>query len=341
MGDGIPIGLLLLFALCLFGSFFFSATEMAFSSVSRIRMRSYAENGDKRAGRVLSILDRFDDALTTLLIGNNIVNISCATIATIIATNRWGMASVSIATLVTTVLLFMLGETLPKSFAKACNESYAMATAGVLFALMKAFRPLVILFGKVTRVLARPFHLDQAQPTVTEDELRDIIDDAVEEGSLNEETGKLVKSAFRYGDATVRDILTPWRQVQKLPASTAPEDVLARVKQSHHSRLPVINGTGEIIGMIRVRRYLKQTVRTGVAAPIDAVLEPVQSVAVTTPVDELLPRMSNQRAHFMLVRDEWENVLGIVTVEDILERLVGDIWDEEDEIILAHGGDAG
>ena len=332
MDDGIPIGLILLFIFCLLGSFYFSGTEMAFSAVNRIRMRSRADEGDKRARRVIAVLDNFDNALTTILIGNNIVNISLATIGTIIATNLWGAGSVAAATLVVTVLVFMLGETLPKTMAKAMSEQVALTVAGSLLFLMKAFKPLAFVFSKITAVISRPFRKNTRQLTVTEEELRDIIEDAVEDGALNEETGELVQSAIRYTDATVRDIITSWKDVRKLPLSTPHEAVLDIVRQSSHSRLPVVDETGTVLGFLRIRKYLKATLRGQASVSIADVMEPVSSVPVTTPVNDLLPLMSGHKTHFILVRDEWENVLGIVTMEDILERLVGDIWDEEDEV---------
>lgn len=340
MDDGIPIGLIVIFALCLGGSFFFSATEMAFSSVSRVRMRARADAGDRRAMRVLSILDQFDNALTALLIGNNIVNIGCATVATIIATNIWGLSAVTIATLVTTVLLFILGETLPKTFAKDESERVTMVTAGILQGLIRVLMPLIRLFNAVATKLAKPFRTVEPAPTVTEEELRDLLDDATRDGGLDEETGALVKSVISYGDATVHDVLTPWRDVQKLPISTPPEEAMESVRTSHHSRLPVTGPTGEVLGLLRARRYLKASLRTGSPASVEDVMEPAMSISVTTPIDELLPRMSAERTHFAVVRDEWENALGIITVEDILERLVGDIWDEDDDAMLPMGGEA-
>lgn len=342
MDDGIPIGLIILFVLCLLGSFYFSGTEMAFSSVSRIRMRTRADEGDKRAKCVLSILDQFDAALTTILIGNNIVNIGAATIATIVATGLWGAGSVALATLAVTVLIFVFGETLPKTFAKACNEAFALTVASSLAFLMKALGPLVFLFTKITNRISRPFRHSDKQATVTEMELRNLIDDAVEDGALNEETGELVQSAIRYTDATVRDIITPWKQVRKIPLSMPHEEVMALVRTSSHSRLPVIDSNGEVVGLLRIRRYLKATLRGHTPVSIEAVMEPVHAIAVTMPVDDLLPMLSSHKTHFTLVRDEWDNVLGIVTMEDILERLVGDIWDEEDEVAdtFLQGGEA-
>lgn len=340
MDDGIPIGLILVFVFCLFGSAYFSATEMAFSSVNRIRMRSYADDGDKRAQRVLHVLDQFDSALSTILIGNNVVNIGCATVATVIATNTWGLSAVTIATLITTILVFLLGESIPKAFAKACNESFAMAVSSSVLFLMKALRPLTLLISKITDALSRPLRGKAPQPTVTEEELRDLIEDAVEDGALNQNTGELVQSAIHYTELNVRDILTPWKQVRKLPLATPQEEALKIIQKSSHSRLPVIDDTGEVVGLLRARKYLKATLLGHAPASVTEIMEPVHSIPDTMPAHDLLPMMSSRKAHFTLVRDEWDNILGIVTMEDILERLVGDILDEEDELAALQGGDA-
>lgn len=310
---------------------------MAFSSVSRIRMRVRADGGDRRAQRVLSILDNYDDSLTALLIGNNVMNIALATIATVVATNTWGVGAVTLATLVTTVLLFMLGETLPKTLAKGASESIALRTCGILSGLTLVLRPIIFVLGKITAALSRPFR-KAPQPTVTEEDLRDLIAGATREGGLSEETGELVQSAIRYGGATVRDILTPWKKVRKLPVSMPADEVLSIIKDTHHSRLPVVDETGEPLGMVRIRRYLSQALRGKQPPSLQDAVEPAPAYPVTMPIDDLLRALSAEKTHLALVHDEWENVLGVVTVEDILEALVGDIWDEDDEVML--GGDA-
>jgi CBS domain containing-hemolysin-like protein len=333
MEDGSPGWLLLLFILCLIGSFYFAGVEMAFASVNRIRMRSHADNGDRKAKRVLYILDHFGDALTTILIGNNIVNISAATIVTLVATRLWGAGAVGYATVFATLLMFLLTETLPKSLAKACNERFAMATAASLLFFMRALRPLAFVFTRIAGLFRRR---QTAQPTVTEDELFDIIEDAVEEGALDEETGELVHSAMQYTNVSVRDILTPWKQVLKLPLATPREAALAIIKEHGHSRIPVVDDTGVVVGLLHIRKYLKAALASPAPIALADAMDPVHVVRDNIPIDALLPEMSNNKTHFTIVQDEWENVLGIVTVEDILETLVGEIYDEED----AEGGDA-
>lgn len=339
MDDGSPTGLIVLFLVCLVFSFFFSATETAFSTVNHVRLRAYAEKGNKRAARALAITSDYDRALTTIVIGNNIANISMATIATILATGWWGASAVTVATLAVTFIVFLFAETLPKTLAKARNESFAMSAAAPLSFLMKVLRPLAAVFSSISKLAKKPFRNKQALPTVTEEELRDLLEDAVKDGALNEETSTLVQSAIRYTDATVHDILTPWKQIRKLPLDTSHEEVLTIIRRTPHSRLPVINRAGDVAGLLRVRKYLKATLRKSAPPSIERLMDPVRSVPVSMPVDDLLPMMSLAKTHFMLVRDEWDNVLGAVTVEDIVERLVGDIWDEDDMPVV-EGGDA-
>lgn len=321
-------------------SFFFSATEMAFASVSRVRMRARADDGDGGAARVLAILENYDRAITTLLIGNNIVNIALATLATVFATRAFGLSAVPAAALITTVIVFIFGETLPKTLAKSHSEGFATKTAGVLSLLMKAFTPLTALFSAVTRFIGRPFRKDDPDPTVTGEELRDLIDGAVEDGGLDAETGALVQSAIRYTDASVRDIMTPWKKVHRLPLSAPPQEVLDAVRKSHNSRLPVIDANGDCVGLLRVRKYLKQTLRGSTPAWLEEVMDPVRSIPDTMEAGALLPLMSSRQTHFCLVRDQWDNILGVVTMEDLLERIVGDIWDEDDEAAFTLGGGA-
>ena len=338
MEDGSPIGLSVLFILCLLASFYFSGAEMAFVSVNRIRMRSHADNGNRQAKRVLIILDQFDKALTTLLIGNNIANISCATITTALAAQFWRGSSVAVVALCTTAIIFLLAESLPKAFAKACNERYAMVTAGSLLFLMKVFSPLSQVFTALSNFVSKPFAAHrQGEPTVTEHELFDIIEDALEEGALDEETGELVHSAIEYTNATVRDILTPWKDVLKLSLGAPPETTLRIIRENNHSRLPVIDETGKAVGLLNIRKYLKATLREGTPPDLATSMDTVHTVRDTMPIDDLLPEMSNKRTHFTIIQDEWENVLGVVTIEDMLETLVGEIYDEDD---VEEGGEA-
>lgn len=330
MDDGSPIGYLISIFLLILGGAYFAGTEIALASVNRIRMMSHADNGNKRAARVLYILDHFDKALTTLLIGNNIMHIGCASIATLMATKLWGVKAVPATTVVMTVMVFFVSEMVPKRFAKACNERFALAVSGSLLALMKAFTPISFVFSKLSAWVSKPFKKQQEEPTVTEDELYDIIETIAAEGAIDEEKSELVQSALEFSDTTVRDVLTPWEKVVSIPVDAPDEAVLSTIRENAHSRLPVVDEEGHPIGVLLIRKYLKAHMR-GETPALSIIMESVHFVDANMPIDDLFPVMSQNKLHLSIVRDAQWKTLGIVTMEDILEELVGEIYDEDDK----------
>ena len=229
--NGDLITYLLVFFVLLVFSAFFSGVETSLSVVNKIRMMSYADDGKKSAKRVLYILDNYDDALTTILIGNNIVNISMATISTLIAGVIHGM-NVSVATLLTAVLIFFFGEMIPKCFANDCNEKWALFASAPIVILMKAFKPLVFVFGKLSSVIKKPFSkISDDTPTVTEDEIYDIVDTYVEESvEEDEEMAQLFSSALEFSDLLSGEIVTPWEQVDTLYMYDSLEETVYKAK---------------------------------------------------------------------------------------------------------------
>ena len=330
MDDGSPIGYLISIFLLILGGAYFAGTEIALASVNRIRMMSHADNGNKRATRVLYILDHFDKALTTLLIGNNIMHIGCASIATLMATKLWGVKAVPATTVVMTVVVFFVSEMVPKRFAKACNERFALAVSGSLLALMKAFTPISFVFSKLSAWVSKPFKKQQEEPTVTEDELYDIIETIAAEGAIDEEKSELVQSALEFSDTTVRDVLTPWEKVVSIPVDAPDEAILSTIRENAHSRLPVVDEEGHPIGVLLIRKYLKAHMR-GETPALSIIMESVHFVDADMPIDDLFPVMSQNKLHLSIVRDAQWKTLGIVTMEDILEELVGEIYDEDDK----------
>ncbi|MBR7070671.1 MAG: HlyC/CorC family transporter [Clostridia bacterium] len=332
--DGGPdgnIGSLLLFAVLLFCSAYFSGTEISLASVNRIHMMTAADNGDKKAERVLYLLDHFEETLSVLLIGNNIVNIGCATLSAVIATEIWGTRSVSIATVLTTVIIFLFGEMLPKCFARSCNEHFARTVSTSLFFLMKIMKPLSVFFTGISRLASRPFqkHLEN-EVTVTEDELHDLVESISEDGDFDQDTGRLVRSALVFDDLTAQDIMVPWEEVLKISAGMKTNEVLALVRSTGHSRIPIIDRKGKVKGILQIRRFLKAYLQNRNNVILARVSDYPLFVAYDQPINELLTYMSNRRRNLAIVRDEVGTVLGIVTVEDILEQLVGEIYDEDD-----------
>lgn len=329
--DDSPAGSIILFVLLMIGSAYFSGTEISLASVNRIHMMSRADKGVKSAERVLRILDNFDEALSVLLIGNNIVNIGCATLATVIATEIWGTRAVTLSTVVTTVVIFIFGEMLPKCFARSCNERFAETVSASLLFLMKLLKPLSLFFTSVSKAVSKPFkrHTEN-QVTMTEDELNDIVENISEEDGFDEDTGKLVKSAMHFSDSSAADVMIPWDKVQKIHTNYKTPQILEIVKKSVHSRIPVVDRNGDIKGILQIRRFLKAYAKTKHSIILASVTDYPYFVLASSPIDEVLTDLSNHRRNLAVVKDDGGAVVGILTVEDILEELVGEIYDEDD-----------
>ena len=318
--------------LLLFVAVFFAVAETAFASTTRSRMRVAEERGDMRAREALYVLDNFDLAISAILIGTNIVHISVAALVTLAVTRRWGLGAVSVSTLITTGVVFYFGEMLPKSIAKKYSDKLALATASLLVFFMKLFRPASRLLTAIGQAAARLTPGD-AEKSVTEDELYDIIEDMTEEGSLDEEQGDLISSALQFGDVTVENVLTPRVDLVALDMHSSHEQILDCIKACTHSRLPVYEGSiDNIVGILQIRKYIKAYLREGENLDIQPLLDDVFFVHQSTKIDELLPVMSKRKHNLAVVTDNYGGTLGIVTVEDIVEELVGEIWDEEDVV---------
>ena len=318
--------------LLLFVAVFFAVAETAFASTTRTRMRVAEERGDMRAREALYVLDNFDLAISAILIGTNIVHISIAALVTLAVTRRWGLSAVSVSTLITTAVVFYFGEMLPKSIAKKYSDKLALATATPLVFFMKLFRPASRLLTAIGQAAARLTPGD-AEKSVTEDELYDIIEDMTEEGSLDEEQGDLISSALQFGDVTVENVLTPRVDLVALDMHSSHEQILDCIKACTHSRLPVYEGSiDNIVGILQIRKYIKAYLREGENLDIQPLLDDVFFVHQSTKIDELLPVMSKRKHNLAVVTDNYGGTLGIVTVEDIVEELVGEIWDEEDVV---------
>lgn len=319
-------------ALLLVCAAFFAVTETSMASASRSRIKASAERGDFRAKKTLYVLDNFDLAISTLLICTNIVHIAAASIVTLAVTKKWGVSAVSISTIITTVVVFFAGEMLPKSVAKKYSDTLALSCAPVLCFFMKLFAPLSKLLTWIGQAAAKLTPGD-SQISVTEDELYDIIEDMTEEGSLDEDQGDLISSALQFGDVTVESVLTPRVDIVAININSSHAELLSLIKSTNHSRLPVYEGSiDNIIGVLQIRKYIKAYLRLGENFDIKPMLDEVLFVHQSTNIDELLPILSKRKLNIAVVTDNYGGTLGIVTVEDILEELVGEIWDEDDVI---------
>ena len=311
---------------------FFAVTETAFASASKTKIKLAAERGEKKAEKALWILENFDRAITTILIGTNIVHIAAASIVTVAVTRKWGVSAVSVSTLITTVVVFFAGEMLPKSVGKKYAERFALGTSGLLSFFMTLFKPLAYVLTAIGQAAAK-LSKGETPVSVTEDELYDIIEDMEEEGSIDEQQSDLISSALQFGDVTVESVLTPRVDMVAVDIEDSVEDILTQIKEQTHSRLPVYEGsTDNIIGILQIRTFIKAYLKQGKALDVRSLLDEAYFVHQSMNIDELLPVMSRRKLNIAVVTDNYGGTLGIVTMEDMLEELVGEIWDEEDVV---------
>ena len=316
--------------LLLFCAMYFAVAETSFASASRTRLRMAEERGDGRAKKALYVLDHFDQAISAILVGTNIVHVSTAALVTLGVTRRWGLSAVSVSTLITTGVVFFAGEMLPKSVAKKFSDKLALSTAGLLVFFMKLFSPVTAFLTWLGQAVSKLAPGD-VEKSVTEEELYDIIEDMTEEGSLDEEQGELISSALQFGDVSVENVLTPRVDLVALDIRSSHEEILDCIKTTTHSRLPVYEGSiDHIIGILQIRKYIKAYLREGKDLDIRPLLDEVFFIHQSMNIDELLPVMSKRKHNLAVVTDNYGGTLGLVTVEDILEELVGEIWDEDD-----------
>ena len=310
----------------------FALIETALSSVSKTRIKVLSERGDSRAENAMFAIENFDQAITTLLICTNIVHIAAAALVTQVVTRTWGLSAVSLSTLITTIVVFFAGEMLPKSIAKKNSEKYILQTAGFLRVLMKLLTPFSLVLSKIGDVAAK---YTKAEPeiSVTEDELYDIIDNMEEEGTIDESQSDLIASALSFSDVTVEAILTPRVDLVALDVDEDPEEILDVIKNTNHSRIPVYENTiDNIIGVLQTRKFMKQYLQEKTIPELRPLLDEVYFTTAAMNIDELLSEMSKNKLNMAVIVDNYGGTMGIATVEDILEEIVGEIWDEDDVI---------
>ncbi len=313
----------------------FAVTETALASVSRNKIKIASERGDFRAEKALYALDNFEQAISTILICTNITHISAASIVTVTVTRQFGLSWVSLSTLIMTVLVFFFGEMLPKSIAAKYPEKFTLTHASLLVTLMKILRPLSGLLSSIGNFAAK---ITKSEPeiSVTEEELHDIIDDLEEEGKLDEDESDLIQSAIDFGDRKVSSVYTPAEKIVALNIEDSPEEILRQIKEANHSRFPVYQGSlDNIIGILQIRDFIKEYLQKGSETDTRALLSRPLTVFANFHIDDILDVMADHQYTLAVVKDSKGKTLGIVSMEDILEELVGDIWDEDDTL----GGD--
>ncbi len=329
MDDGTRISWLFSVAGLVLCAMYFAMAETAFASVSRTRIKTLAEKGNENAKRANDVLENFDQAITTLLICTNIVHIAAASIVTVNVTKIWGVSAVSISTLITTLVVFFFGEMLPKSIARKYSEKISLSTAGALRFFMILLKPAAAFLTWIGNLVSNLTKGD-SDVSVTEEELYDIIENMTEEGTLDEEQGDLISSALQFQDVTVESILTSRVDMVALDVDMEQQEILEVIKNQNHSRIPVYEGSiDHIIGILQIRKYIKSYLRNEHIALKDLLDKPF-FIHQSSKIDDLLSMMSKNKMNVAIVMDNYGGTLGIVTVEDILEELVGEIWDEDD-----------
>ncbi len=317
---------------CVLLSAFFSSIETAFSTVNAVRMNHEAENGSRRAKNVVYVTERYDKALTAILIGNNIVNIGCSSIATVLCINLFGDVGAAVSTGAITLIVLTFGEIIPKCLAKEHADAFAMSTASILRVLMTLFTPLIFLFMKIKELALNLVRKDDGRPSVTEDELKYIIDSIEEEGVLEQQERELVKSALDFDEKTVQEVLTPRVDMTAIDIDDSADEIRKTIIDERYSRIPVYKDSiDNIVGIIHTRDYLEALLSSG-EVDLKSIIQPAYYVYKNKKLSYVFNDMKHKHQNLALVTDDHGGILGIVTTEDLVEELVGEIWDEDEEI---------
>ncbi|MBQ8825357.1 MAG: HlyC/CorC family transporter [Ruminococcus sp.] len=317
----------LLIILIIFSALF-SSSETTFACVNKIRLKHMADQGDKRAKKALHIAENYEDTLTAILVGNNIANIGSSSLATVLFTQWFGDSGAVISTIVMTILVLIFGEVFPKSYAKSHPEKLALLFASALLTFTIIMTP----FVKAFDLLSRTFKSKDESPTVTEDELKYIIDEIEEEGVLEEQESDLVLSALQFDETAVNDILIPRVKIVGISIDATIEEIRNLFLHSHFSRFPVYEKTMDnIIGLITNKDFFR--LEHNMYTSLKDIVQDVIYIPATKAISEILKEMQRSKTHMAVVVDQYGGTKGIVTLEDILEELVGDIYDESDEIV--------
>ncbi len=330
--DSNSIGIILFMIVLIAMSGYFSATETAFSSFNRIRLKNMAENGNKRAKLVLELAEQYDKLLSTILVGNNIVNIGVSSIATVLFIALLGDAlGPTVATAVITVVVLIFGEISPKSLAKENPEKFAMFSAPIMRVLMWILTPINFLFSQWKKLLSLLIRSDDT-PSITEEELLTIVEEAEQDGGIDESESELIRSAIEFNDLLAVDIFTPRVDVEGVEVTDDKQTIADTFAKTGFSRLPVYDDTlDDIVGIIHLKDFYAQVYASD--APLSTIIKPAVFITRSMKIYDLLRLLQREKAHMAVIADEYGGTVGIVTMEDILEELVGEIWDEHDEVI--------
>mgnify|MGYP002548007679 CR=1 FL=1 len=329
--DSRTITEILVMAFLILMSAYFSATETAFSSLNRTRLKTMAEKGSKRAVLACRLSESYDKLLSTILIGNNIVNIATASIGTVLFVRLYGDIGATLSTVVITIVVLIFGEITPKSIAKDCPEKFAMFSAPLLRLLMWLLTPVNFLFSQWKRLIAKLLRLE-ADTKMSQEELLMLVEEVEEGGSIDRDEGELLRSAIEFTEREADDILTHRTEMEAVSADTLAAEVARRFAETKFSRIPVYEDTiDNIIGVIHEKDF--HAARYHGQEDVSAIVSNVLYTTGSTKISDLLRILQRAKAHMVIVVDEYGGTEGLVTLEDIVEELVGEIWDEHDEVI--------
>lgn len=324
---GLIIALIVLIVL----SAYFSATETAFSSLNRIRLKNLADNGNKRAKLAYKLVDNYDELISSVLVGNNIVNISASSLATVLFIKAFGDNGPTVSTIAMTIIVLIFGEVTPKSIAKEAPEAFAMFSAPIINVLIYVFKPINVCLVGIKR-LVKKFVKVSNDRTISESELLTIVEEAEHDGGINENESELIHNVIEFDDLEAIDIMTPRVDVEAVDKTSTVQEVADLFTETGFSRLPVYEETiDSIVGIINEKDFHNLVLRDGNA--VKQIIKPVEFIPPSMKISALLKLLQQNKSHLAVIVDEFGGTEGIVTLEDIIEELVGEIWDEHDEVV--------
>ena len=326
------ISSILILVLLITMSAYFSATETAYSSLNKIKLKSIANKGNKKAKLALELSEKYDSVISTILIGNNIVNIATASLATVLFTKLLGSSGVTVSTIVMTILILIFGEISPKSIAKDIPESFAIVSAPLLNAFCIILKPVNSLFCLWKKLISKVFKI-QKHSGITEDEILTIAEEAENEGGINPQQLEIIKSAIELNEQEVIEAFTPRVDMVAIKDSCSKEELLNLFIESGFSRIPVYHDNiDNVIGIINEKDLINIVVNNN-SEEISSIIKPLNVIQPHMKLSQLLKVLQNNKSHMALIADEYGGTMGIITLEDILEELVGEIWDEHDKVV--------
>ena len=330
--DSHSTGLIVTIIIMIILSAYFSATETAFSSLNRIRIKNLAENGNRRAKLAYRLAGNYDELISSVLVGNNIVNITASSVATVLFIQMLGgSAGPTASTVAMTIIILIFGEVTPKSIAKESPEAFAMFSAPIINVLIYVFKPINFLLVGIKKLVSRFIKVSDDR-TISESELLTIVEEAEQEGGINANESTLIHNVIEFDDLEAIDIFTPRVDVEAIPADSDVEDIAQLFIQTGFSRLPVYEESiDNIIGLINEKDFHNYVVRGGAA--LESIVKPVEFIPPSMKISVLLKLLQKNKSHLAVIVDEFGGTEGIVTLEDIIEELVGEIWDEHDRVV--------